>query len=51
MKWQFDNSGIYFLISDGLFYNAETSEVEKEDDEDAGKWFNYRMFEFALRLP
>jgi hypothetical protein len=51
MKWQFDNSGIYFIISDGLFYIAETSEVEKEDVEDAGKWFNYLMFEFAIRLP
>ena len=38
-------------VGDGLSYNTETSKIEKEDDEDAGKWLNYLMFELTLGLP
>ena len=38
-------------VGDRLSYNTETSKVEKEDDEDAGKWLNYLMFELTLGLP
>ena len=40
-----------FAVGNGLSYNTETSKVEKEDDEDAGKWLNYLMFELTLGLP
>jgi hypothetical protein len=40
-----------FALGDGLSYNTETSKVEKEDSEDAGKWLNYLMFELTLGLP
>jgi len=40
-----------FAVGDGLSYNTETSKVEEEDDEDAGKWLNYLMFELTLGLP
>jgi hypothetical protein len=40
-----------FAVGDGLSYNTETSKIEKEDDEDAGKWLNYLMFELTLGLP
>ena len=40
-----------FAVGDGLSYNTETSKVEKVDDEDAGKWLNYLMFELTLGLP
>ncbi len=40
-----------FAVGDGLSYNAETSKVEEEDDENAGKWLNYLMFELTLGLP
>ena len=32
-------------------YNTHTSDVEKDDDEDAGRWLNYLMFEVTLGLP
>jgi hypothetical protein len=38
-------------VGDGLSYNTETSEVELDDDEDAGRWLNYLMFELTLGLP
>jgi len=40
-----------FAVGDGLSYNTETSKIEKEDDEEAGKWLNYLMFELTLGLP
>ena len=40
-----------FAVGDGLSYNTETSKVEEEDDEDAGKWLSYLMFELTLGLP
>ena len=40
-----------FAVGDGLSYNTETSEIEKEDDENAGKWLNYLMFELTMGLP
>jgi hypothetical protein len=40
-----------FAVGDGLSYNTKTSKVEKEDDEDAGRWLNYLMFELTLGLP
>jgi hypothetical protein len=40
-----------FAVGEGLSYNTETSKIEKEDDEDAGKWLNYLMFEITLGLP
>ena len=40
-----------FAVGDGFSYNTETSKVEEEDDEDAGKWLNYLMFELTLGLP
>jgi hypothetical protein len=40
-----------FAVGDGLSYNTETSKVEEEDDDDAGKWLNYMMFELTLGLP
>jgi len=38
-------------VCDGFSHNTETSKVEIEDDEDAGKWLNYLMFELTLGLP
>lgn len=38
-------------VGDGLSYNTETSKIEEEDDEEAGKWLNYLMFELTLGLP
>ena len=40
-----------FAVGDGLSYNTHTSDVEKDDDEDAGRWLNYLMFEVTLGLP
>jgi len=40
-----------FAVGDGLSYNTETSEIEKEDDENAGKWLNYLMFELTMGMP
>jgi len=40
-----------FAVGDGLSYNTEVSDVEKDDDEDAGRWLNYLMFELTLGLP
>ena len=40
-----------FAVGDGLSCNTKTSEVEKRDDEDAGNWLNYLMFELTLGLP
>jgi hypothetical protein len=40
-----------FAVGDGLSYNTETSDIEYKDDEDAGKWLNYLMFELTLGLP
>ena len=40
-----------FAVSDDLSYNTEISKVEKEDDENAGKWLNYLMFELTLGQP
>ena len=40
-----------FAVGDGLSYNTETSKIEEEDDENAGKWLNYLMFELTLGLP
>jgi hypothetical protein len=40
-----------FAIGDGLSYNTEVSKVEEDDDEDAGKWLNYLLFELTLGLP
>ncbi len=40
-----------FAVGNGLSYNTETSKIEEEDDEDAGKWLNYLMFELTLGLP
>ncbi len=40
-----------FAVGDGLSYNTRTSDVEKDDDEDAGRWLNYLMFEVTLGLP
>jgi hypothetical protein len=40
-----------FAVGDGLSYNTEISEIEKEDDENAGKWLNYLLFEVTLGLP
>ena len=38
-------------VGDGLSYNTEVSDVEKDDDEDAGHWLNYLMFELTLGHP
>jgi hypothetical protein len=38
-------------VGDGLSYNTQTSDVEKDDDEDAGRWLNYLMFEVTLGRP
>ena len=40
-----------FAVGDGLSYNTEISDIELEDDEDAGRWLNYLMFELTLGLP
>ncbi len=40
-----------FAVGDGLSFNTEISKIEKEDDENAGKWLNYLMFELTLGLP
>jgi hypothetical protein len=40
-----------FAVGDGLSFNTHTSDVEKDDDEDAGRWLNYLMFEVTLGLP
>jgi hypothetical protein len=40
-----------FAIGEGMSYNTEVTTVEKEDDEDAGNWLNYLMFELTLGLP
>ncbi len=40
-----------FAVGDGLSFNTETSKIEKEDDEDAGKWLKNLMFELTLGLP
>ena len=37
-------------VGDGISYNTEISKTEKEDDEDAGLWLNYLMFELTLGL-
>jgi hypothetical protein len=64
-QWQFSGLAIarwhrfpwdHFLdtslaVGDGLSYNTETSDIEKEDSDDAGKWLNYLMFELTLGLP
>ena len=34
-------------VGDGLSYNTEISDIELEDDEDAGRWLNYLMFEYG----
>jgi hypothetical protein len=38
-------------VGDGISYNTEISKVEEADDEDAGLWLNYLMFELTLGLP
>ena len=38
-------------VGDGISYNTEISKIEKEDDEDAGLWLNYLMFELTSGLP
>lgn len=38
-------------VGDGLSYNTETSDIEKEDSEDAGHWLNYLMYELTFGLP
>jgi hypothetical protein len=38
-------------VLEGLSYNTEVSDVEKDDDEDAGRWLNYLGFELTLGLP
>jgi hypothetical protein len=38
-------------VGDGVSYYTDVSEVEKEDDRDAGRTLNYLMFELALGLP
>ena len=40
-----------FAVGDGLSYNTEVSQVEKDDDENAGRWLNYLLFELTLGLP
>lgn len=40
-----------FAVGDGLSYNTEVSQVEKDDDENAGHWLNYLLFELTLGLP
>jgi hypothetical protein len=40
-----------FAVGDGISVYTEVSEVEEEDDEDAGLVLNYLMFELALGLP
>jgi hypothetical protein len=40
-----------FAIGNGLSYNTEVSEVEKEDDEDAGRLLDYLLFELAFKVP
>jgi len=40
-----------FAVGDGLSYNTEVSQVEKDDDEDAGHLLNYLLFEVTLGLP
>jgi hypothetical protein len=40
-----------FAVGEGLSYNTEVSQIEKDDDEDAGRWLNYLMFELTLGLP
>ena len=40
-----------FAVGDGLSYNTKTSKVEKEDDEEAGKWLHYLMFDLTFGRP
>ena len=40
-----------FAMGDGLSYNTDVTTVEEEDDEDAGNWLNYLLFELTLGLP
>ena len=38
-------------VGDGLSYNTEVSDIEKEDHEDAGNWLNYLLIELTVGLP
>lgn len=40
-----------FAVGDGLSYNTKVSKVEEEDDDDAGHWLNYLLFELTMGLP
>ena len=40
-----------FGFGEGLSYNTEVSDIEEEDDEDAGKWLNYILVELTFGLP
>jgi hypothetical protein len=40
-----------FAMGDGLSYNTATSDIELEDDEDAGRWLNYLLLEITLGPP
>jgi hypothetical protein len=38
-------------VGEGMSYATETPKVELEDDENAGNWLNYLLFEFTFGLP
>jgi hypothetical protein len=38
-------------VGEGMSYATETPKVELEDDENAGRWLNYLLFEFTFGLP
>ena len=40
-----------FGLGEGLSYNTEVSDIEEDDDEDAGKWLNYILVELTFGLP
>ena len=38
-------------VGEGMSYATDIPEIEKKDDEDAGRWLNYLLFEFTFGLP
>jgi hypothetical protein len=40
-----------FALGEGVSWNTEVSQVEKEDDEEAIRWLNYVLVEVTFGLP